>query len=156
MTLGEIQRRRDGLWSITPFQAGLVVVSAQTASQTDAQCYLAALFSRVADVTVNGEWRRHGIVANGETLIEWSQVRVGYAHDQPTQDDTQLHEVVFWDANHGLKGDDRISIRVRSNPERWLNHMIKGVVAKVEGHVVYLLGDYSEDVDVPKPNKQSL
>ena len=148
-TLGEIARRWDGLWSITPFQSGLMAVTAKAASQTDARCYLAAQFSRVAEITVNGEQRRQRIVANEETLIQWDQVQVGYADVPRTEDDTQFRKVEFWDADHGLKGDDQISIRVRSEIEPRLVHVLEGVVAKVQDHMVYLFGDYSDKVDGP-------
>ncbi len=147
VTLGQIERRWDGLWSITPFQAGLLAVAAKAASQTDARCYLAALFSQVADMMVNGERRRHRIVENEETHIEWSQDRAGYADDPPAVDGTQLRKVVFWDADHGLMSDDRVTIRVRSRFERRLVHVLQGVVTRVEDQEVYLLGNLSYDAD---------
>ncbi len=145
--LGEIERRWDGLWNITPFQSGPVIVTAKAASQTDARCYLARLFTAVAEMTVNGEQRSFRIVANDETFIEWDQARVGYADDSPSRDENRFHEVIFWEVGHGLKIDDQVKIRVRSGFERRLVHVLAGVVAKVEGHVAYLFGSALDEVD---------
>ena len=153
--LGIIQRRWDGLWDISPVLEGAVEVTAKAASQTDAQCYLAALFSRVAEITVNGEQRRLRIEANEETLVQWIPVPVGYAADPPTNRDSQSYEVVLWDADHGLKDDDKISIRVRSEVERRVVHVLEGVVTMVEGHVIRLVGSYSDEVDEADSGERS-
>lgn len=151
VALGEIERRWDGFWHVVPFQRGMEAIPARAMSQTDARCYLAALFSRVAEITVNGEQRCHQIVASEETLMAWMEVRVGYT-DAPLNDDgTPFREVVFWDANHGLKSDDRVNIRVRSSLDPRLVHVLTGVVARVERHAVYVLGAYSDEVDEPDP-----
>ncbi|MCY4617810.1 MAG: hypothetical protein OXD50_04550 [Chloroflexi bacterium] len=153
--LGEIARRWDGLWDISPFLEGAVGVTAKAASQTDAQCYLAALFSRVAEITVNGEQRRHRIVTDEVTLLDWSQAQFGHADDPPTKNATQSHEVVFWDVDHGLKVDNRISLRVRREIERPLVHVLEGVVTMVEGHVIRLVGSYADEVDEPDSCERS-
>ena len=148
-TLGLIERRWDRLWSITPYQYGLMAEAAKAENQTDARCHLAALFSRVAEINVNGDRRRHRIVASEETLIQWDQVLVGYSDDPPTEDDKQFRRVEFWDADHGLKGDDQIRIKVRSAVDRRLVHVLVGVVTKIDGHVVHLFGDYSYEFNEP-------
>ncbi len=155
MALGEIERRWDGLWRIAPFQGGLQAITAKAASPTDARCYLAELFGRVADITMNGGEQRLRIVASEETLMAWMETRVGDADAPLMEDDTQLREVVFWDADHGLKSDDRLSIRVRSTLDPRLVHVLTGVVARVEDHLVYVLGDYSDEVNEPDPDSQS-
>ena len=147
VTLGEIARRWDGLWNITPHQSGLVAVIAKAASQTDARCFLAGLFSRVATITLNGEERSLRIVADEETLIEWNEAQFGYADNPPTREENRSREVVFWEAGHGFKSSDRVSIRVRSGSERRLVHILDGVVARVEGRVVYLFGSATDEVD---------
>lgn len=146
--LGEIERRWDGLWNIVPFQSGQIAVVAKATSQTDARCYLATLFVRDAEVTLNGEKRRSRIVATDETFIERDQARVGYAEDPSTREDDRIHEVIFWDLEHGLKIDDQVKIRARSGYEPRLIYILQGVVANVEGHVVYLSGRASDEVDV--------
>ncbi len=151
-TLGEIVRRWDRLWVITPYLDGPMVEAAKAKNQTDARCYLAALFSRVAEVTVNGERRRHRIVWNEETLFQWIPVQVGYADVPRTEDDTQFLKVEFWDADHGLKGDDQVSIKVRLAVDRPLVHVLAGVVTKIDGHVVHLAGNYSDEVNEPDPD----
>ena len=145
VTLGEIERRWDGLWDITPFQSGFVAVTAKAASQTDAQCCLAALFSRVAEITVNGEEWPVRIVANQETLLRWHQNQFGFADDPPSEEAAWSHEVELWEADHGFKSDDRLTIRVRSRAERALVHVLEGVVKRVEDHKVYLYGYASYD-----------
>ena len=142
-TLGAIERRWDGLWNITPYQDGPVAVAAKARSRTDAQCYLAALFSRVAEVAVNGEERQLRIVANEETLLDWIPAQAGYADDPPPADDVRTLQVVFWDAEHGLKGGDQIRVKVRLGLDRRLVHVLEGVVTKVKEHVVLLIGDFS-------------
>lgn len=147
-TLGEIERRWDGLWNITPYQSGMVAVIAKAANQTDARCFLATMFSRVAEIALNGEVRRLRIVANEETFIEWNQAQVGYADDPPRREENRSRKVIFWDVEHDLKTNDAVTIRVRSRSEGRLVHALKGVVAKVEAHVVYLSGSASDQVDV--------
>ncbi|MDE0101209.1 MAG: hypothetical protein OXN89_02410 [Bryobacterales bacterium] len=146
-TLGLIERRWDGLWSITPLQEGLVAVAAKAATQTDAQSYLATLFVRDAEVTVNGERRPLRIVANEQTLFGWNQARFRDADDPSTGEVAWSQEVVFWEADHGLKSDDRVQIRVRSRHDKPLVHVFEGVVTKVEDQEVYLLGNLSYDAD---------
>lgn len=146
VTLGEIERRWDGLWSITPFQSGLVTVTARAASQTDAQCYLAALFSRIAEITVNGEERPVRIVANEETLPGWNMNRFGSSADAPTEEATWSHQVDLWETDHGIMSGDRLTVRVRSRHQGALIHVLEGVVKKVEKHEVYLYGNASYDV----------
>ncbi len=148
-TLGEIERRWDGLWNIAPFRSGSGALRAKAATQTDAQCFLAMMFSRVAKVTVNGEERPLRIVACDETLIEWSEAQVGYADDPPTREEDGSIEVIFWEAGHGLKSDDEVKIRVRSRSEGRLVYVFEGVVARVDAHVVYLLGSAADEVDDP-------
>ena len=147
VTLGEIERRWDGLWNITSFRSGTGGVIAKAASQTDAQCFLAGLFSRVARIALNGEERSLRIVADEETLLEWAQAQFGYADDPPTREEKQSRDVVFWEAGHGLKTDDRVRIRVRSGSERRLVYVLEGVVTRVEGHVVHLFGSAADEVD---------
>lgn len=148
-TLGEIERRWDGLWSVAPYQDGPVAVVARARSQTDARCYLAVLFSRLAEVAVNGEKRQLRIVASKETLLDWITDRAGDADDPPQADEALPLPVVFWDAEHGLKGDDRIRIKVRLGPERQTVDVLSGVVTQVKEHIVYLLGKRSVEVDEP-------
>ena len=155
-TLGFIERRRDGLWSITPYLYGPMAETAKAESQTDARCYLAAQFSRVAEITVNGEQRRHRIVVNEETHVQWIPVQVGYTDNLPTANGTRFQKVEFWDADHGLKGDDQISIKVRLAADRRLVHVLAGVVTKIDRNVVHLSGDYSDEFNEPDPDEQSV
>ncbi|MCY3734000.1 MAG: hypothetical protein OXG42_06940, partial [Chloroflexi bacterium] len=99
-TLGLIERRWDGLWSVTPLHEGLVAVAAKAATQTDAQSYLATLFVRDAEVTVNGERRPLRIVASEQTLFGWNQARFRGVDDPSTGEETWSQEVVFWEADH--------------------------------------------------------
>lgn len=145
--LGEIERSWDGLWNVTPFQSGQVAVAAKAANQTDARCYLATLFGRIAEISQNGEERQFRIVATEDTLVEWNEARVGYADDPSIGEDNRVYEVIFWDVGHGLKIDDQVKIMVRSGFEGLVVHSLMGVVRKVEAHAVWLSGGASDDLN---------
>ena len=144
--LGLIERRWDGLWSITPLAEGFVTEAAKAKSQTDAQCYLATLFVRNAEVTANGGRRTLRIVTNEQALIGWTQARFGYADEPSIEEEEWSQQVVLWEADHGLKCADRVQIRVRSRRESPLVHVLEGTVTKVKEYEVYLRGNHLYDV----------
>jgi len=147
VTLGEIERRWDGLWNATVLVDELAGRTDKAKSQTDAMCFLAEETSRVAEVTLNGERREVRIVANRETLLDWELDQFGDADGPPSAEDGRRYRVVFWESDHGLKPGDRVEVRVRARPTRPLVHVLNGIVDKVETHQVHLLGLFSYEAD---------
>ncbi len=144
VALGEIARRRDGLWTVSPFHNGAPVAKAR--NRTDAQCYLAALFVPLAELSVNDEVRRLRIVVNDETTSTWSQNRYSFRNKAVAEHERHPIKVVFWDANHGLEDGDSVTIRVSRRHGSPLIDVLKGEVTNVVQHVVHLVGKRSSDI----------
>lgn len=139
--LGYIERGLDGLWYVSPFQAGQLKVSATAHSQTDARSYLATMLTRPVEATVEGEIRTLRIVGEEYHLFQKNYEKMRGRTEETGDDDTWTHKVTLWDKDHGLKVGDNASLKLRSMAHEGVVHILKGTVTDVQGHEVYLSGN---------------
>lgn len=144
VVLGEIARRWDGLWTVSPFHNR--VPDAKARNRTDAQCYLASLFVPLAELSVNDEVRQLRIVVNDETTSTWSQNRSSFKNKSVADHERHPIKVVLWDAGHGLQVGDSITVRVSQRHRSPLLDVLKGEVTDVAQHVVHLVGRRSSGI----------
>ena len=138
-TLGFIDRGLDGLWRIEPDQEGLAGVSAIAESQTDARCYLATLLTKPATVTTDAGETKARIVGEESNI---------FGRDYSTEG---MYKVTFWDENHSLQEDQRITIDTRAGETGEVIYVLEGTVVEIAGSEVSIagvdsirLGEYSE------------
>lgn len=161
--LGTIERRRDGLWTITPARDGLIKVAAKAGSQTDARCYLAALLTRPVQVTVDGRTETRRVVTRGDALFHHARyVLPDDLYDSFGALSDQIYEVVFWNKDHGLEVQNAVEVELpefadeatfmgmefpepAESPSS-LFQIIKGIVTNVAEHVVAIKGSEVWDV----------
>ena len=138
--LGFIDRRRDGMWSISPTGYATVRVAAKAETQTDARCFLASLLTRPARAIVNGDERNLRIVGEENDLFKrnYDQVANWYEGTDSTQWPT--YEVAFWDDKHGITGKDGVKLEVPSTKFKSVVDVLEGTVTGVAGHKVFISG----------------
>ena len=145
--LGFIDRGLDGLWYITPL---LVGVSAKARSQTDARCYLAALLSSPALVTVDGEGRSLRIVGEEHSVYEENYDEIDRRFKGTGDENVWTHKVAFWDRNHGIEVNAKVRVEVRRGKTAGMVSIVEGTVTEVAEHEVYLSG--FEWLDIEQKN----
>ena len=161
--LGEIERRHDGLWLITPWRDGMIKVDAKAGSQTDARCYLAALLTRPVQVTVDGRTETLRVVTMSDALFHHARyVLPDDLYDSFGVLSDQTYEIVFWNKDHGLEVHNTVEVELpefadeatfmgmefpepAESPSS-LVQIIKGIVTNVAEHVVSIKGSEVWDV----------
>lgn len=138
--LGHIVRGLDSLWYITPHQSGLVQVSAKAESQTDARCYLAALLTRPARVTVEGEDQSLRLVGEKHNLFQPNYDEINRRHEGKGDPKARTHTVTFWDKTHGIEINDNVRIGVWNGEIPGIANAFEGTVTEVAEHKVHLSG----------------
>ena len=138
--LGEIARRAEGRWEITPYRGGALRVSAIALSQTDARCYLANHLTQEVIVAVNGsEARQLRLVGEGDLpfLLNASQHM-----DESSGNAFSTFVLDFWDEAHGLEQGQHIL--VESGPTPWQSvDVVEGDVVDVDRQRVSIRGAQS-------------
>ena len=145
--LGFIDRDFDGLWYITSLRG----MSAKARSQTDARCYLAALLSSPALVTMDGEVRSLRIVGDEHSFYEENYDEIGRRFNRTGDENVWTHKVVFWDRNHGIEVNAKLRVEVRRGKTAGIVSIVEGTVTEVAEHEVYLSG--SEWLDIERKNQ---
>ena len=136
--LGTIERGQDGLWYITPRREGFVRRSAKANSQTDARCYLAILLTRPARASVEGKNRSLRLVGEGPYLLQRNYDEINRRYDGTSDHKTWTHKLTLWDKDHGIDINNTVRVEVPSWGTEGLVHILKGTVAEVAEHEVYL------------------
>ena len=113
--LGYIYKNWDGRWYIVPMRSGPLGPSAKAANKTDAIAYLSTLLSKPALATVNGEEHHLRVIQQSHTAFPARQDLTTPENDGNTDLDSRMHEVTFWQLDHGIKPDDDVSIDVLEN-----------------------------------------
>ena len=148
--LGFIERGLEGLWYITPLRAGLVGVSSKARSQTDARCYLAALLSSPALVTMDGGDQSLRIVGEEHSFYEKNYDEIDRRFKGTSDENIWTHKVVFWDRNHGIEVNAKLRVEVRRGKTAGMVSVVEGTVTEVAEHEAYLSG--SEWLDIERKN----
>ena len=138
--LGFIERGLDGLWYITPVEAGPAGVSAKAKSQTDARCYLAALLTISSLVTVDGKSRSLRLVREGRSFYTENYDEISGKFKGMVNENVWTHKIVFWDMSHGIDVNAKVRFEVLSWDIPGMVDIVEGEVAKVAQHEVYLSG----------------
>ena len=138
--LGEIARRAEGRWEITPYRGSALRVSAIALSQTDARCYLANHLTQEVIVAVNGsEARQLRLVGEGDLpfLLNASQHM-----DESSGNSFSTFVLDFWDEAHGLEQGQHIL--AESGPTPWQSvDVVEGDVVDVDRQRVSIRGTQS-------------
>ena len=141
--LGYIYRNWDGRWYIVPIRSGPLGPSAKAANKTDAIAYLSTLLSKPALATVNGEEYHLRVIQQSHTAFPARQDLTTPENDGDTDLDSRMHEVTFWQLDHGIKPGDDVSIDVLENE----NHdspqprdVLRGKVLEVTGSSILVSG----------------
>ena len=141
--LGYIYRNWDGRWYIVPMRSGPPGPSAKAANRTDAIAYLSTLLSKPALATVNGEERHLRVIQQSHTAFPARKDLTTPENDGDTDLDSRMHEVTFWQLDHGIKPGDDMSIDVLENE----NHdspqprdVLRGKVLEVTGSSILVSG----------------
>ena len=147
--LGYIYRNWDGRWYIVPIRSGPWGPSAKAASKTDAIAYLSTLLSKPALATVNGDEHHLRVIQQSYTAFPAHQDQTTPEKDGDTDLGSKMHEVTFWQADHGIKPGDDVSIEVLENE----NHdsaqtldILRGKVLEVAGSKVLVSGRNSTKI----------
>ena len=141
--LGYIYRNWDGRWYIVPMRSGPPGPSAKAANRTDAIAYLSTLLSKPALATVNGEEHHLRVIQQSHTAFPARKDLTTPENDGDTDLDSRMHEVTFWQLDHGIKPGDDVSIDVLENE----NHdspqprdVLRGKVLEVTGSSILVSG----------------
>ena len=133
--LGFIEKYADGGWGIRSTGDGPVRVAEVARTLTDAKHYLVNRLTRQVTVTVGGESKQLRIVTEWESLpLVWAP---RFADPDPYE---PKHELEFWDAVHGLRPEQVVSVELQSGRGEGLVSMLKGTVTKVEKQFVTIAG----------------
>ena len=131
--LGVVEKYVDGIWYVTQFEGGPPKPPAKAMTQTDALCYLAAMMTRPAQVTADGEERNLRIVEGFHSDFRQAHVKV-----DPR--DPAMNKVTFWDNNHGLDVGQQVLIESGRTDTEFFRDKIEGEVVAVMGSEVSILG----------------
>ena len=146
-SLGFIRRGLDTLWYIEPLRPGAVSVSAKARNQTDARSYLAALLTRLAQVSVEGEDYQIRIVREGHDFFQRNYSEIDWTNERTDGDTTWTHKVALWDKNHGIEVRKSIRIVVKRVESEGRLHVFEGAVKEVTGCELYLTGREFFDIE---------
>ena len=145
--LGFIRRGLDGLWYIDPLLRVAERTSAKATSQTDARSYLAALFTRLAQVSVEGEDCKIRIVREEHDFFQRNYSEIDWATERTIDDTIWTHKVTLWDKDHGIESSRSVRIEVGNGESEGVVHIFEGTVMEVAGCEIYLSGRDFFDVE---------
>lgn len=137
--LGIVQRCADGAWAITPSEEGLVQITDIAEALADAKHYLVSRLTRVASCVVNGE-RREMRLCIYDRFGFWSTSSAHVWNSTDSETDAATYDVEFWDACHGVKRGDRVSIGISWNEDDASASVLYGIVGDVENQKVSIIG----------------
>ena len=159
--IGRIDRGPDGIWGIVAIRAGPAEITAIANSKTDALCYVAALMSRPAWVTVDGERQHLRVVGEERHQFQRTGGRRSTSTGQESAVDIDsVHTVTFWDADHGLVPSQFTTIEVPRVGEDisagvQFTDVMEGVVQAVNGAEVSIEGRVFTHIDeIPTENRE--
>lgn len=138
--LGVIERGPDGLWYVTPFRPGLVMISAKAESQTDARSYLATLLTEEIEIVIKGRKCALRIVGGGHRFFAREDDRSSKFKRGDAEETAWTYKIAFWDDEHGIELGDRVEAKAPQKEQEALVHMLSGTVTEVAGHQVSLVG----------------
>ena len=134
--LGFIEKYADGAWGIEPLGGSAYATAWSIA---DAKHYLVNGLTRQVTVTVSGEPKQLRIITGQDSFhpsnpTSWTEVK-----------EDPAYEVEFWDANHGLRPGEEVSMELQSDAVQRLVSVLEGTVTKVEEQKVSVTGtDYAD------------
>ena len=128
-TLGNIEKRTDGLWGIFPLLTGLPRRLPIAATQTDARAWLANFLTHPVTVSVGGNRREQRLLGGANGLRRKPLPRLS-GDDIPIKPYTW--ELEFWDENHGLELGNEVAIKFRPNPSESFISVLEGTVLAVD------------------------
>ena len=137
--LGFIEMYADGSWGITPLEGGLVQVADIAKSMADAKHYLVNRLTRQVTVTVNGKSKQLRIVSEHDFFLPHNPSWTLDVEDS-------AYEVELWDANHGLRLGDEVSMELQPEAGLRLVSILEGTVTKVEEQKVSVTGTDFADI----------
>lgn len=140
-SLGEIERRPDRLWAITPHTSGLIYASALARTQTDARGYLADQLSVPLEVSSDGNTRTHQIVAQEPLMLFSVDQRFISEPDDIIGRDNKELTLEFWSSDHGLQCGADVEVVYYQDPSSPLAEVLEGVVARIDKHEVTIIGN---------------
>ena len=134
--LGFIEKYADGAWGIEPLGGSAYATAWSVA---DAKHYLVNGLTRQVTVTVSGEPKQLRIVTGQDSF---------HPSDPSWTPDIEdpAYEVEFWDANHGLRPGDEVSMELQSEAVQRLVSVLKGTVTAVAEQKVSVTGTDCDDV----------
>ena len=138
--LGFIEQYPDSAWCIEPLGGSAYATAWSIA---DAKHYLVNGLTRQVTVTVSGESKQLRIVTGQDSFHPSDPSRTSDIEDS-------TYEVEFWDANHGLRPGDELSIELQSEAVQRLVSVLKGTVTEVEEQKASVTGT---DCDVVKKDR---
>ena len=144
--LGDIRRRPDGLWNITPSVDGPVSITAIAESQTDARCYLANLLTRPARLIIEDDERDLRVVGDEHNTFETVHHLGPDWWKNPSGNEQPISQVTFWDDDHGTKDGDTVRLEVQSREHPRTMDILEGTVREVQDHKVFIQGTPSSDL----------
>ena len=127
--LGFIKKCPDGGWVIDPMGDGLTKIAESAA---DARHYLVNRLTKQVTVTVKGSPREMRIVSEHDSFLPRNP---GW-----TSDTEETYELEFWDAQHGLHQDERVSIELQREEYQGSVHILEGTVTGIEEQRVSITG----------------
>ena len=140
-TLGDIRRRADGLWNITPDRDGLVRVSAIAESQTDARCHLADILTRPARLLVKDNSQPVRIVGEEHNQFKRDCEQVTQWWEDTTNNEQPTFRVTLWDKYHGITEGDQVRLEVPSRSYPRVMDVLDGTAFEVQGHIISVQGE---------------
>ena len=141
--LGYIYRNWDGRWYILPMRSGPHGPSLRAANKTDAIAYLSTLLSKPVLATVNGEEYHLRVIQQSHTAFPARKDLATLEIDGDTDLDSNMHEVTFWELDHGIKLGDDVSIDVlesENHDSPQLCDVLRGRVIEVTGGSMLVSG----------------
>ena len=131
--LGFIEKYADGAWGITPLEGGLVQVAEIAKSMADAKHYLVNRLTRQVTATINRESKQLRIVSEHDFFLPHNPSWTLGVEDS-------VYEVELWDANHGLRPSDEVSMELQSETMPESVSVLEGKVTAVEKQSVSVTG----------------
>ena len=138
--LGFIFHRIDGLWSIEPSRNGPIMITNIAETPTDARCFLASLLTRPARVIVNGSERHQRIVGKEYELFGRKYDQIARQDESTNYSQRPIHEVHFWDNEHGIIEGDNVRLEVPSQRFEHVADVLEGTVTEVADQKVFICG----------------
>ena len=129
--IGDVERGGDGGWAITPYDEGLVRVTAIARSLRDAKANLVNRMTRAVSCVVNGKRKQLRICVTREGFLPTNMSDRVWS-DEHSSEDVETYELDFWDADHGLNPGDRIAVGVVWDEEMGWACVLEGTVAEVQ------------------------